>query len=123
MDPIPTRPAIDPGERTLRRLARAGLVLSLCWAAGGAYLVSLIEPGDVLGWTIVVVAVAPLYVLYAVAGEVLGAAVARRWTRALRIRIPPRAAEVLHRRAGGPGLLLLAVPAAIALAWLIVRLT
>ena len=120
MTPIPDPPTMDDGERTLRRLARVGAVLALCWAAGGVYLATLLDPGRALAWVIAVLAFAPLYLLYAVAGEALGAPTVRRWMHALRVRLPPRAAVVVNRGVGGPWLLLLAVPAAIALAWLLV---
>jgi hypothetical protein len=116
MAPISKRPTMDGGERTLRRIARVGVVLALCWAAGGVYLATLLDPGRAVAWVIAIVAFAPLYLLYAVAGEVLGVRRVRRAMNALRFRLPP----VLERRVGGPVLLLLVVPAALALAWLIV---
>ena len=116
MDPILERPTLDDGERTLRRIARVGAVLALCWAAGGAYLASVLRLEGVFAWVVRIVAFAPLYLLYAVAGEALGVPSVRRWMKALRARLPP----VLERRVGGPFLLLLVVPATIALAWLLV---
>src|SRR5215218_3831318 len=116
MDPVSERLAMDDGERTLRRTARVGAVVALCWAAGGAWLAVLLEPRGLLAWVLAFVAVAPLYLLYAVAGEALGAPTVRRWMKALRARLPP----VLGRRVGGPDLLLVVVPVAIALAWLLV---
>jgi hypothetical protein len=119
MDPIIPPPEMDSGERTLRRLARVCLVLALGWAAGGVYLMERFDPPGAVAWVGIVVAFGPLYLLYAFAGEVLGAPAARRLTAAIRIRIPPRTAEALGRRVGGPVLLLLVIPATIALAWLI----
>jgi hypothetical protein len=121
MDPIYERTPMDRGERILRRLARVGVVLALCWAAGGFYLAALLDRGGALAGVVATLAIAPLWLLYAVAGEVLGVRTLRRWTRALRIRIPLNVPAVLHRRVGGVWLLLLAVPAAIALAWLFVE--
>ena len=115
MVPESDRPGVDYGERLLRRIARVGAVLALCWAAGGLYLAARLDPRGVVGWLIAAVAVAPLYLLWELAGEVLGAAVLRRWANALRVRIPP----ALERRVGGPALLLLVIPAVIALAWLL----
>lgn len=110
------RPAVDDGERLLRRIARVGAVFALCWAAGGFYLGAVLEAHGVVAWLIAVAAVAPLYLLWTFAGEALGAATVRRWVRALRFRIPP----ALKRQAGGPVLLLLVMAAAIVLAWLVV---
>jgi len=110
------RPALDDGERLLRRIARVGAVLALCWAAGGVYLVAVLDARGVLAWLIGVVAAAPLYLLWTFAGEALGAVALRRWMNALRFRIPP----VLERRVGGPILLLFAIAVAIALACLVV---
>src|SRR5687768_4010532 len=109
MDPISRRPAMDEGERTLRRIARVGVVLALCWAAGGLYLASVLGADGVVATIIGIVAFAPLYLLYAVAGEVLGARRVRRAMNAMWTWIPP----VLHRHVVGSALLLLVVTVAI----------
>ncbi len=110
------RPAVDDGERLLRRITRVAAVLALCWAAGGFYLGAVLEAHGVVAWFIGAAAVAPLYLLWTFAGEALGATMVRRWVGALRFRIP----QVLKQRAGGPVLLLLVLAAAIVLAWLVV---
>ncbi|HEU4560246.1 MAG TPA: hypothetical protein VFS20_20520 [Longimicrobium sp.] len=100
----------------LRRIARVAAVLALCWAAGGFYLLVVLEARGAAAWLISVTAVAPLWLLWKFAGEALGAAVVRRCVSALRFRIP----RGLERSVGGPVLLSLAMAAAIALALLVV---